>query len=217
MGESNSKWMRPASSTTFDSGKPDTPWMSIVPRIPSPDAVMSTAKGRSVGPGIEIAPSQCPSRPAGPRPVVLAASGASGSAGASGCADWLVAGVLSTVSTGSGVGEGLSTVSSATSGAFDSAGGSGSAGGAETCVESTAAAAAGAASEGEGSCPPHAAAASSSMMPTEARSLMGLSSAIKRIAQADGLEPTVLRPARREWPGGATHHPWMGAFNWPLR
>ena len=209
MGESNSKWMRPASSTTFDSGKPDTPWMSIVPRRPSPDAVTSTAKGRSVGPGIEIAPSQCPSRSADPTPVVLAASGASGSAGACGCADWLVAGVLATVSTGSGAGEGLATVSSATSAAFDSAGGSGSAGGSETCVESTAAAGAGAASEGEGSWPPHAAAASSSTMTTEARSLIGLSSAIKRIAQADGIEPTALRPARRERPGGATHHPWV--------
>ena len=147
MGESNSKWMRPASSTTFDSGKPDTPWMSIVPRRPSPDAVMSTAKGRSVGPGIEIAPSQCPSRSADPTPVAPAASGVSGSAGADGCAGWLVAVVLSTVSAGSG----LATVSSATSGASDSAAGSGSAGDADTSVESTAASGAGAASEGESS------------------------------------------------------------------
>ena len=129
-GESSSKWRRPASSTTFDSGKPGTPWMSTVPRRPSPDAVRTTANGRSVGPAIEIPPSQRPSRSADPTPVAPAASGASGSAGS--CTGWLVAGVTSTASTGSGgagVSAELAAVSSTTSGAIGSAGGVGSTGG----------------------------------------------------------------------------------------
>ena len=37
-----------------------TPWMLIVARRTSPDTVMSTAKGRAVGPGMEISPSPAP-------------------------------------------------------------------------------------------------------------------------------------------------------------
>ena len=135
MGEFNSKWMRSASSTTFDNGKPDTPWMSIVARRPSPDAVMSTAKGRAVGPGMEISPSQRPSRSSSPIPFPSASPGASGSAGAGASvgvdasAGRLVVGVVSVDSADSGAEVGLAAVASGVSAVLVSAGVGGSASG----------------------------------------------------------------------------------------